>query len=165
MSLKNKIKNGTKIGLVSLIGILPACEKNVTAPEIKEELNPTEFVLEYYSNKSRFLEVDSVKTSGENVVIYGKFLDWYIGHGDEFDHINIDIGDLDMDENTPTFDMGKIPYKPLLNVFYSMFSPTGGPEISYWYGGNVWDEVYNKVSGVSKSSEPFGKIVIGENKK
>lgn len=128
--------------------IFSSCSKDVTAPIVngnEEKRNTTEVVFDYYSNSQRFPDIDSVKiVNNEDIVVYDDIIDWYTGRGDEFDHINIDIGEINMNDNAPTYELGiGTPRIPYLNTLYAMFSMGRGPDAS-WYSKNVWDDVANR---------------------
>lgn len=147
--------------------IFSSCEKDITAPKINtEEVNPTEFVSEYYANKQRFPSVDSIRIIGEDVSIYGDFIDPYnettldstYSNGEIVrvtetktpcvNHINVDIGKKNMGDSIPTFYLGTLtPRKQFLDVFYDIFSRRhDGPDAWEYYANYFWNTVENNIN-------------------
>ncbi len=149
--------------------LFSSCSKDVTAPENgndKEQINPTEFVADYFSSKERFLSVDSVKVKDEDVSIYGDFIDPYnettrdstYSNGEivtvkvtktpRVSHINVDIGEKNMTDSAPIFYLGTLtPRKEFLDVFYTIFSRRNdGPDGLQWFGNYYWNTVENNIN-------------------
>ncbi len=146
--------------------IFSSCSKDVTAPKIEEEVNPTEVVANYFSLTERFPSVDSVTVEGKDVSVYGDFIDPYNTTGIDstyfngetitvrvtktprVDHINVDIGEIDINDDAPTFRLGTLtPRKQFLDVFYEIFSRKhDGPDGFKWFGEYYWNTVENNIN-------------------